>query len=221
MKKQYLRISEVAELLSVTPQTVRKWRLQGKLKGYTTPGGQHVYSREEIESYLNKEKQTERPVHYARSSMGNKEAIAGQFKKLREVCGKPVMEIKDSGSGLNENRKGLERMIRLAKEKKITVIRVTEPDRLSRFGLKYLEELFGAYGVRIEYVFKDTEKSPEEELMADFMNLIASFSGKFYRMRGYREQKKLLKDAEGEIERREQKRENNNGHHGDTAAKER
>ena len=38
------------------------------------------------------------------------------------------------------------------------------------------------------------------------MSLVASFTGKYYRLRGYEEQKKLLKTAEKNIEEKKKKR---------------
>lgn len=40
-------------------------------------------------------------------------------------------------------------------------------------------------------------------IMQDFMSLIASFSGKFYRLRGYDSQKKLLSKAGDYIEQKQ------------------
>ena len=44
------------------------------------------------------------------------------------------------------------------------------------------------------------EKPAGEELVQDFMSLIASFSGRFYRTRSRENQKKLLSMAEEELE---------------------
>lgn len=41
--------------------------------------------------------------------------------------------------------------------------------------------------------------------MEDFMSLIASFSGKFYRLRGYQQQRELLSTAEKKISEKESK----------------
>ena len=49
--------------------------------------------------------------------------------------------------------------------------------------------------------------SAEQELMNDFMSLIASFSGKFYQLRGYTQQKQLLTQAEHNIDQKMQEKE--------------
>lgn len=208
MKDRLLKVGEAAERLAVTPQTVRKYRRQGKLKGYPTPGGQILYSEKEIDSYLERltgKKTTEesevKTAFYVRSSAGSKEELESQLEKLRELYGDALFEIKDRSSGLNEKRPGLKRLIELAKEGKINRICVTQKDRLSRFGNLYLTELFGAYGVKIEIAFDVADKSLNEELMDDFLSLIASFSGKLYRLRGTKEKKKLLNEANIRIEK--------------------
>ena len=212
MKKEYLRVGEAAKLLKVTPQTVRKYRDDGLIKGYKTPGGQTLYNKKELEAYLYGEpiekNSPTRVVHYARSSNDSKKLIESQLDKLRKKYGEPLYEIRDTGSGLNENRKGLSKLMDLAEEEKVDLIRVTQKDRLSRFGNKYLERFFNACDVKVEVAFENDKKTLNEELMDDFMSLIASFSGKFYRMRGYAEQEKLLKKAENIIDEKRKNRSN-------------
>ena len=89
-------------------------------------------------------------------------------------------------------------MIRDAKAGEFGTIYVTHLDRLSRFGVIYLKQLFDEYNVQVINLYDD-KKTYEDELMSDFMNLIASFSGKYYRMRSRESQKKLLKEAEKEL----------------------
>ena len=90
-------------------------------------------------------------------------------------------------------------------QKKIKTIAITNKDRLSRFGYKYLEEIFNILNVKIE-ILDETENKSDiyDELLRDFMSLIASFSGKFYRVRGYKQQRQLLDTANKEIDKKEQ-----------------
>lgn len=208
--KEFIKASEAAEILCVTPQTIRKYHKQGKIQGYPTPGGQTIYKLQEIKELLGetqntqKENTPEKTAHYLRASDGSQARLKTQEKQLEEKYGTPDYLIKDKASGLNENRKGLKRLIKLAQEQEITTIRITQKDRLTRFGYSYLEELFAAYDVKIVIAFDKEDKSLAEELMQDFMSLIASFAGKFYRLRGYQQQKELLVQAEKNIEQKEQ-----------------
>ncbi len=43
---------EVAELFAVVPVTVRRWRLEGKLDSFLTPGGQHRYLARRVNDLL-------------------------------------------------------------------------------------------------------------------------------------------------------------------------
>lgn len=90
--------------------------------------------------------------------------------------------VKDIGSGLNERRQGLQRLIRLAKAGSIEQVWVTHEDRLTRFGFQTLSELFAAYGVTV-HVLHQTAGDGETELIKDFTSLLTSFSGRLYGQR--------------------------------------
>ena len=50
-KKHYMTPNEVAELLMVSPVTVRQWAQKGKLEAMMTPGGHRRFSLEAIEKF--------------------------------------------------------------------------------------------------------------------------------------------------------------------------
>jgi len=62
----------------------------------------------------------------------------------------------------DSTRRGLKKLIEQAKKGKFDALVVTYPNRLTRFGFRYLEELFYAYGVRIETVFLVERKVQEK-----------------------------------------------------------
>lgn len=49
--KPYLTPNEVAELLLVSPVTVRQWAQKGQLRAQTTPGGHRRFTHEEVERF--------------------------------------------------------------------------------------------------------------------------------------------------------------------------
>jgi len=54
-KKRYLTIKEAAEILGVTPLTLRNWDKSGKLKAYRNPiNNYRLYKVEDIELFLRK-----------------------------------------------------------------------------------------------------------------------------------------------------------------------
>lgn len=76
----------------------------------------------------------------------------------------------------------------------------TNKDRLTRFGFTYLAELFLAYGAEVVVLDSSETREPHAVLMEDFMSLMASFSGKFYRLRGWEQQRKLINSVSKNLE---------------------
>ena len=60
-----------------------------------------------------------------------------------------------------------------------------------------LQSILSVCGVSVEALHDWGDKSLLEELMDDFMALLASFSGRFYQLRSKRNQRRLL-DGAGE-----------------------
>lgn len=149
--------------------------------------------------------ESQEPVHkpriafYTRESDGNKTALQNQYKELKTHYGTPIKSYNDGASGLNENRKGLKKLLNDAKNNKYDILCITAKDRLTRFEYNYLEELLNQYGVTIQVVDDTKIKTPQEELLQDFMSLLASFSGKYYRLRSNEHKRDLLKKAEEEL----------------------
>jgi putative resolvase len=97
---------------------------------------------------------------------------------------------------LRESRRGLERLLDDAAAGRFTVVRVVWRDRLARFGVAWIERYSSVCGVNVEVLHDRGDKSLLEELMDDFMALLASFSGRFYQ-RSKHNQRRLL-DAAGQ-----------------------
>lgn len=195
--KRYLRVADVAEQLLVSPLTVRNYANQGLIRCERTPGGQRVFQQEDVDTFLGKRK-TPTPIGYVRSSSGQKASLETQTRVIHgEYPSAPIFS--DKASGLNENRKGLARALKTIQEGSADLLVVTHPDRLARFGRAYLVELVRAYGGEVVFLEEKADKSLQDELMDDFMSLLATFSGRFYRLRGWEQQKKLLHDAEARL----------------------
>ena len=96
---------------------------------------------------------------------------------------------KDVGSGLNEKRPGLNRMIRDIKKGIIKIVVVEHCDRLTRFGRKFLEDHFSEHDVPVIYVGANENIGLQEQLVNDVMSLMASFSGKLYKLRAINRKK--------------------------------
>lgn len=195
LKKDFYKTGEAAELLQVSPKTIYHWTRTGSLKSQMTETGRVSISRSEIirlgtERSLILPEPVKRDAVYARISSHGKKAGGDLDRQVLTILEKssdfhlydPVI-IKDTGSGLNTKRKGLLKLISQAENQEIGRIFITHKDRLTRFGFDYLLKLFSILDVQIVVLDHSDDKSPQEELVEDMMSLLASFSGKLYRMR--------------------------------------
>jgi len=75
-------------------------------------------------------------------------------------------------------------------------------DRLTRFGLEYLEFFFRQYGVRVEAALGEEPKDSRQELVEDMIEIVNSFAGMLYGLRSHRRRmlvkgfKRLLDEVE-------------------------
>ena len=123
----------------------------------------------------------------------------GQFSKL---VGKSIQTLRskgysfdtitDKGSGINYNKKGLIQLINMITDYAVDRIVILYKDRLIRFGYELIENLCSKYGTEIE-VIDQTEKTEEQELVEDIIQIVTVFS---CRLQGKRanKAKKLIKE---------------------------
>ena len=97
--------------------------------------------------------------------------------------------IKDVGSRLNDNRSGFVKLTDLIISHKINKLIIEHKDRLTRFKFKFIKKMFESYGCEV-IVINGMDVSDTEELAADMMSLLASFSSKFYGKRSAERRKK-------------------------------
>ena len=201
--KTIYKPKELVDILGVSHSTVRKYDADGKLPVKRTETNRRIVHREDLLAYLEQQgmlyRKDERlqkvDVIYARVSSHEQKAkgdLDRQALYLVEHVGNlvnPVI-IKEVGSGLNDKRNQLHRLIGMVMAGKVGKVYVTYRDRLTRFGFHYLEAAFRSVGTEI-VVIKDMdgEKSVQKELVEDMMALIASFSGKLYGLRSGKNKK--------------------------------
>ena len=193
----WVRVKKAAEILRMSPETVRQWSNTGKIECQRSAAGQRVFDEDYLRSLVDPDSEVSSPQHvfYVRSSSGQDTPMEAQRKALESVYGNPVKVFSDKASGLNERRKGLAALLNWVNEHPGTTVCVTAKDRLTRFGFTYLEMLIQDRGGKVFVLDDEAVKEPHEALMGDFMALLASFSGRFYRIRGWDQQRRLLADA--------------------------
>ncbi len=131
-------------------------------------------------------------IYASVSTTRQKEDLERQIELLQGCIEEQQEELlqvyKDIGSGMNDKRKGLQRMIRdcLKKPRRIDKVIITFGDRLARFGTNIIREVLNYEGIELQEMHKKEEDSVKrlyDELLKDFMGLLTSFSGKYYRIR--------------------------------------
>jgi putative resolvase len=94
--------------------------------------------------------------------------------------------MKEVGSGVNDARP---KLLHLLEDVNTTVIVVEQKDRLSRFGVRYIEPLLRGQGRRLEIV--NESENDQEDWLADLTAILYSFCARMYglgRARGKTEQ---------------------------------
>lgn len=136
-------------------------------------------------------------VCYARvSSSQNKSNLISQSKRINDFCaakGWIVSEsIEEIGSGLNDNRK---KLLKVLNDQKATKLVVEHKDRLTRFGFNYLDILTKSFNCEI--IIINPVSNDKEDLIQDFTSIITSFCAKIYgQRRSKRNTEKIIKSIE-------------------------
>jgi len=202
MEKLYT-MKEASQILGVHIRTLQKWDEEGKIHCVRTVGGKRRVPESEIKRILGLHEER-KIVGYARVSShtqrDNLERQIEEISKYAKERGWNIEILKDIGSGLNEDRKNFQKLLKMVMNKEVSKVIVTYPDRLTRFGFKTLQQFFQSYGAEI-IVINQEEKEPREELVEDLITIVSHFAGKLYGMRGrkYKEvvenTKKLLQNS--------------------------
>jgi predicted site-specific integrase-resolvase len=155
------------------------------------------FTRSDLEQLLHTDS-PRRAALYLRvsGSRGQETSLENQEKELRgalQNVGITEFKVfKDCGSGLNEKRRGLARLRAAAARGDIDQVWVTHEDRLTRFGLDFLRAELEGHGANINVLHEREDASAEQELVDDFMKLLACFSGRVYGQRSAAARKRLL-----------------------------
>jgi putative resolvase len=202
---EYVSITKAAQVIGVTPKTMRIWDDEGILKSYRTPKGHRRYLLNEIETLaLGRVASTTVNMNnkvYIYSRVSTKKQYESgnldrQTQRLREYCLNKNYEVVDIyseiASGLNDKRPKLIKM--LSNLDGINKIIVEYPDRLTRFGLNYLMIMLRNLGIIVEFVEGNEDISVNEDMTRDIISTITCFSAKLYGARGGRKVKKTLNE---------------------------
>jgi putative resolvase len=186
-KKEYLSAGEAARRLGVSVKTIQRWDKAGLLPVVRTATNQRRIPIDAIHHLLNAPGKALRCAIYARVSSAKQEHegnLMRQVARLQHLATQRgyqvVALIQEQAPGLNEKRKGLQKLFTLIDQQEIDLVLIEYPDRLVRFGYGYLEETFKWKQVRIEVGEPPKTQTPTEELVQDLLSIVTVFSGRLY-----------------------------------------
>jgi len=191
LSERYLSTREFARVLGVSRVTVIKWIKKGKITAYSVHGKWRIPCSE-VERLLKGVQRVKRVAIYARVSSNTQESdLERQVEALklwvsRNFPSAEYVVATDTASGLKENRRGLRKLIEMAKRREIQAVVVAYRDRLTRFGFEYLKTLFNALGVDVYVAFQEEPKEYVQELVEDFVEIVTSFASRIYGKRSKR-----------------------------------
>lgn len=134
------------------------------------------------------------------STPSQKDDLTTQVENLKTYMlakGYQFEIIQDIGSGINYKKKGLKQLIDKINNRDISKVVVLYKDRLVRFGFEMIEYLCEINGVEIE-VIDHTEKTKEEELTEDFIQIITVFANRLYGARS-KKTKRLIDEVKNNV----------------------
>ncbi len=183
---ELMSIGKFAKKVGVNVVTLRRMEASGEFKPHhVSTGGTRYYSTEQLKYFGNTKKQ-ELVIGYCRvSTPSQKDDLENQVNNVKSYMiakGYQFEIITDIGSGINYKKKGLKQLIEKINNREVSKIVILYKDRLIRFGYELIEYLCEINHVELE-VIDHSEKSKEEELTDDLIQIITVFANRLYGQR--------------------------------------
>jgi predicted site-specific integrase-resolvase len=207
----YVSTGQAAKMLGVSVSTLQRWDRTGKLVPERTPAGRRRYKVADLGSYNPLTRKVVEPnrktVAYARvSSHDQKPDLDRQAQVLEMYCAAHGWDhevVTDLGSGMNYRKKGLTRLLDQVIGGEVGRLVITHKDRLLRFGAELVFAVCAAKHVEVVIINSGDERSFEEELASDVLEIVTVFSARMYGARSHKNKRlidgvsKAVADAQG------------------------
>ena len=194
----FIGIGEAAKVIGVAISTLRRWELEHRfVPDFRTCGGHRRYALSRIKEYFFQQNsaKSSTSIHkktyaYARvSSHDQKLDLKRQENRLALYCQDNNLDfevISDLGSGINYQKKGLNKLLKLMVSGAISRLVLTHRDRLLRFGSPLLFKLCEYFGVDVVILEQPLANDFEKELVADVIEIMTVFTAKMYGKRSHK-----------------------------------
>ena len=206
---RFISIGQAAERLGVSISTLRRWEQEGRLTAERTPAGHRRY---DVTKLIGLEAdrldlgriEQKRTIAYARvSSRDQKADLERQAQVLEMFCsarGWTYEVIRDLGSGINDRKKGLTRLLKLLIGGDVGRLVITHKDRLLRFGAELVFSVCEMKNIEVVILNSGDEDSLEDdELIEDVREIIDVFNARLYGLRSQKN-KKLIEEMKNAVQ---------------------
>jgi len=192
-----LKVKQVSEMTGLHPNTLRDLHKKGQfVPKKVSEGGTRYYSEEQVLAYLGDNTTNRKIIGYCRVSNRKQQSdLENQVERMKTYLvarGYQFEIIEDIGSGINYDKKGLRELIKRIDNNEVSKVVVMYKDRLVRFGYELLEYICQLHNVEIE-IIDTTEKTEQEELTEDLVQIITAFACKLQGRRA-KKTKEMLKE---------------------------
>ena len=196
-------IEEFAKLTGLSIPTLRRY--DKLLKPLRTPGGQRRYTDEHYQILYNLGKIKKNAdefdtVIYCRVSTSNQKThLENQIKYCEQFCianGWKISKIiKDVGSAVNFNRKGLKDLLLILKYNKPKRIVIADKDRLARIGFDLLKNIIEINNCDLIVINDVGQNDKIRDIVEELVHIVHLYAMKIYGTRSY----KRIKDLENKV----------------------
>jgi hypothetical protein len=183
-----MKAKEVLKILKICRQTLTNYVKSGKIKVTRIGNGYYDYNESSVYAFLNVIPDRVNIIYARVSTNKQKVDLSNQVSQLINYCN--INNIKynkvyqEIASGIDFDRDEFANIINDVISKKIANIYITHKDRLSRLSFLTLENMFKQFGTNIIVINDiDNNKSLDDDLFEELLNIIHVFSTKMYSKR--------------------------------------
>ena len=196
-----MKLTEYAQEMGVTRHTALRWFKEGTLPHPATRVSPRIVIVEVPDDFKGAHipnSTTGKTVGYCRvSTQKQKDGLKGQKLTILEYANEKDIHldtiVEEVGSGFNENRRKLNRIL---SDPSITTIIVEHKDRLTRSNYKLIESVLVSQNREIITV---NENDVEDDLVTEITEFMVSAAGRLYGKRGAERVRKNLEKTQEEL----------------------